>query len=165
MNPQPDQSTINFATGIFLLLVAFFALTSKKKFTFSDKIDILYEVLPCEQNIVQYATIVKDPPKARPTKRTSTTQKPPKQNKPPVVNKPVEKPKATVTTTTTTEPPKFQLNKKNFSVLHEDCKNALVNLGMKKGEATETVIRIFNTNEINTIEEFIKKAFAPNEYN
>lgn len=158
MNPQPNQSTVNTVTIIFVLMVFFFAATTKKRFRISDKFDLIYEV-PNTHKIFQ--EVIETPSKI------TNSPKPKKNKKTNVKTKVYEVSKSIHTTavTTTTEPPKFILSKDNFDSIHTDCREALMSLGMKKKEATDTVIRIFNNYEVVSIEDFIKKAFAPDEYN
>lgn len=167
MNPQPNQSTVNAVTIIFVLMVLFFAATTKKRFRISDKFDLIYEVPNTHkifQEVIETPSKITNSPK--PTKITNSP-KPKKNKKTTVKTKVSEVSNSTHTTavTTTTEPPKFILSKDNFDSIHADCREALMSLGMKKKEATDTVIRIFNNYEVVSIEDFIKKAFAPDEYN
>jgi len=151
MNPQPEPFIINVCTVGFILLVLYFAATTKKSHCLSnDLIDILYEVPP-RQNIVVTKPVVRKTKNPKP----SVVQKPK-----PVIAQPVkQEPKPEIKIQ-----PKPKLTKNTFTPLHEDCMNALLSLGMKKKEAVSTVIDIFSKHDITCIEDFIKKAFVPNEY-
>jgi hypothetical protein len=158
MNPQPDSFIINVSTIGFVLLVLYFVVTSKRNpnFLSNDLIEVLYEV-PTQQKVVAAPRVI-HPPKV---KNTIKNPKPKTQQntKPVVVHKtkqeetPIVKPQ-----------PKPKLTKNTFTSFHEDCVNALMSLGMKKKEAVNTVIDVCNKHDITCIEDFIRKAFVPNEY-
>lgn len=155
MNPQPDSFTTNCFSIGFVCLVLYFAATTKKRhFLSNDLVEILYEVP--QQQIVIEAKPVRNQrtPKVQPATKPVVVPKPvPQQVIQPIVKPEQPKPQ-----------PKPKLTKNTFTPLHEDCVNALMSLGMKKKEAVSTVIDVFTKNDITSIEDFIRKAFVPNEY-
>ena len=153
MNTQPDQYIINIFSIGFVLLVLYHAATTKNTtniFT-NDMVDILYEVNPQQVN----NDIV--PQKKAKKHKTNKT-------KPNKILVDVEQPQTETQTPQLIEKTKDKLTQKTFTELHHDCVNALMSLGMKKRESVSTVIRIFNKYDIQSIEDFIKKAFVPDEY-
>lgn len=150
MGNLPDPLMTNILTFGFIALVIYFAYTNKNKPTIfnSDMIDILYEVAPPAQT-VQFAI------KKKKKKKKLITQ----QEQQPIEEQPIECP-----IEEKIEAVKIPLVAKEFTEIHHDCVNALMSLGMKKRESVNTVIRIFNKYEVNSIEDFIKKAFVPDEY-
>jgi hypothetical protein len=161
MNQQPDQYIINIVSIVFALLVLYYAATTKNTtniFT-NDMVDILYEVKP--KQIENYIV---------PQKKAKQNKIKPKyleSNFDDYLNKmlvDIEPPQPQTPIQHSVEKTKVTLTQKTFSELHHDCVNALMSLGMKKRESVNTVIRIFNKYEIESIEDFIKKAFVPDEY-
>jgi Holliday junction resolvasome RuvABC DNA-binding subunit len=153
MNQQPEQFIINIFSIFFVLLVLYYAATSKNKtniFT-NDMIDILHEVESKPINKIHKITYAK-------IKKTKPKQVDDNSNK--YDNQSNEN----IKQDQNNEQQKQAITQKTFNELHHDCVNALMSLGMKKKESVNTVIRIFNKYEINSIEDFIKKAFVPNEY-
>lgn len=161
MNEQPDQYIIHIFSVGFGLLVLYYAATTKNTtniFT-NDMVDVLYEVKP--RQIDNYIVPQKK------VKQNKTKPKYLESNFDDYFNKmlvDVECPQCQMPTQQNAEKTKVTLTQKTFSELHHDCVNALMSLGMKKRESVNTVIRIFNKYEIESIEDFIKKAFVPDEY-
>lgn len=164
MNTQPDQYIINIFSIGFVLLVLYHAATTKNTtniFT-NDMVDILYEVNPQQVN--------NDIVPQKKAKKHKTNKTKPKYTEPDFdnyLNKmlvDVEQPQTETQTPQPIEKTKDKLTQKTFTELHHDCVNALMSLGMKKRESVSTVIRIFNKYDIQSIEDFIKKAFVPDEY-
>ena len=157
MNPPPDSGLINLCTIGFILLVLYFASQAKKKNCIaSDMVEVLYEVDPAYLAAQYY-------PKPQPKPKLQKPKNNPVKSQP----KPVKKVDTVIQeyNPVIINPPKpAKITRNNFTPLQKDCVNALVSLGMKKGEANKTVIDIFTKYEIASIEDFIKKAFVPNEY-
>jgi hypothetical protein len=164
MNPQPEHSTVLLCSFIFVCMVVYFTITSKPRhniFT-NDLVEFIYEI---ERNPSPIHN------KAIATITPSATQRVVKKK----INRQQQKPTQQIIANNTkcyvpanilesvTEYQK-QITKKDFTDIHNDCVNALMSLGMKKREATNTVIKIFNKHQIESIEDFIKKAFVPDEY-
>jgi hypothetical protein len=161
MNQQPDQYIIHIFSIGFVLLVLYYAATTKNTtniFT-NDMVDILYEVNPkqIDNYIIPQQKIKKNNTKAKYTEPNFDDY----------LSKmlvDIEKPQAEIQKPQVIEKTKDKLTQKTFSEIHHDCVNALMSLGMKKRESVNTVIRIFNKHDIQSIEDFIKKAFVPDEY-
>lgn len=157
MNPQPDQFTINIFTIGFILLIIYYVVTKKNTTNIfaNDLVDILYEV---ESKPINNIIIKQKKKKLNKSYKPYTTNVTNTKNNithhtENVVEKIIPQPQI-----------KEVLMQKTFNELHHECVNALMSLGMKKRESINTVIKIFNKYDITTIEDFIKKAFVPDEY-
>ena len=156
MNPQPEHSTIVFFSWLFVGMVIYFLMTNKNHSNIlsNDLVDILYEV----EHTNYYNTTAEIKSKPRSKSKPIDKKKPIK-----IIDKSLEPIHEEVIKSKPIPKPE-PLKKKNFTELHNDCVNALMSLGMKKREATNTVINVFQKYKITTIEDFIKKAFVPDEY-
>lgn len=165
MNPPPDSGLINLCTIGFILLVLYFASQAKKKNCIaSDMVEVLYEVDPAYLAAQYYPKPQPKPKTQKPKNNLVKSQPKPKTKPKPQPIKKVDKIVQEYNPVIITPPKPVKITRNNFNPLQKDCVNALVSLGMKKGEANKTVIDIFTKHEIASIEDFIKKAFVPNEY-
>jgi len=130
MNPQPHPFVGQLGVLIFVLLIAYFAFTNKKKsYAFDDKFTIGYIY---DDHPVVAQSFESD------TKPTRTVKKK-RNNIPSNLITPIQK-------TTNT----FDQN------LVDECVSALVSLGTKTTQAKKMTKDVFEKHNPQTIEEFIK---------
>lgn len=161
MNPQPSHETINFFSILFVFLILYFMYKNRNNISTNnyDMFELFYEINNSAKTPVNIINNKNKDQRKNLINNTKNTRK----LKSHVEN--IAQKKEVVTSNCNPSKVNIKnLKQKDFKELHNDCVNALVSLGMKKRESINTVIDIFNKNDINSIEEFIKKAFVPNEY-
>lgn len=155
MNPQPSNTTVNIATGLFLFFFFYFFFNGKKQnMQTIDMMNIgmLYDTAPVSiRQPIDYKITFNDMPKKK--KKRSVKQKP-KIETESQVSDPIEQSAATVVATKPKTKKEEQIE--SIKLLAKDCYETLLAIGYKKREAKKLVEDYFKKNPNPDITQFIK---------